>query len=177
MFRFTAIILAVVMFVPTYAQKAKHPELGWDLTYATLLVKNNVGGDTWLSKWVGPNYHSPAKRLIDGWRGEPIVSSVLIDAPAPHAAEPYTMWFVRTKDHAYHWEFVTGKRTYNAKEPMDPQLYDKFFAALSSWQQAKPVKPEDTPDGAIPGYMGFLSLYDYGKSRQNASDPRGLLDV
>jgi len=166
MTRIVLIGLIALLLAPVYAQKSNRRELGWDLTYRSVLARNNVGRDEWLWKWLGPKYHSPAKPLIDGWQGKLILSSILIDAPAPHAGEPYTIWLVRTKDDAYHWEFVKGKRPYNTKEPMKPQAYDQLFATISSWQQAKPVKPEDTPVGAVPGYMGFLSLYDHGKSRQ-----------
>ena len=36
----------------------------------------------------------------------------------------------------------------------------------SPWQQAKALKSEDTPIGGVPGFMGFISSYDRGHSRQ-----------
>jgi hypothetical protein len=136
------------------------------LTYATVLDRNRIGRAEWIRKWLGPAYQSRVRTLIRGWKGSPIQSSILIEAPAPHAGERYTMWLVRTSDKAYHWEFVEGRPPYNVKQPMKPQLYDDLFTTLSSWQQGEPVKPENTPTGGIPGYMGFLSLYDRGSSRQ-----------
>lgn len=73
---------------------------------------------------------------------------------------------MRTKNHAYHWSLIEGKPPRSVKEPLDPALYDKFFAVVSAWRQAGPLKSEDTPDQGIPGYIGFLSVYDRRHSRQ-----------
>lgn len=161
------LIILAMLSQPPYGQKAHNTRpLGWDLTYTSVLDRNNIGRDEWIRKWLGPKYKSSVKALIDGWKGDPILSSILIEAPAPHAGERNTIWLVRTKDNAYHWGFVEGKPPYKVKEPMKPKLYDDVFAALSAWQQGKPLKPEDTPIGGVPGYMGFLSLYAHGSSSQ-----------
>src|SRR5687767_747288 len=107
--RITNLLIAVaILCQPIYAQKSGISE-GWDLTYYSVLEKNNVNRREWIWKWLGPKYESPAKKLISEWQGEPIVSSILIEFPAPHAGEHIGAWFVRTKDHAYCWDFVEGK--------------------------------------------------------------------
>jgi len=155
------------------AQQANTRTLGWDLTYQSVLDANGVGPAEWIREWLGPNYQSPVKQLIVNWKGEPIQSSILIEYPAPHAGEQITQWFVRTKNGGYYYERVAGNPLDKDNNPpretnerLDPQAYDKFFATVSTWQQAKPVKPEETPNGAIPGYNGFLSSYNSGNSRQ-----------
>jgi hypothetical protein len=163
----TLVVILATLSLLASAQRPRSPRtLGWDLTYASLLDRNQIGHGEWIRKWLGPKYQSPVKALISGWKGSPIQSSILIEAPAPHAGERYTMWLVRTKENAYHWEFVEGRPPYNVKEPMKPQQYDDLYATLSSWQQGEPTKPENTPTGGVPGYMGFLNLYDRGSSRQ-----------
>jgi hypothetical protein len=165
--RFVLITSLGVVAHTIYAQpqKANHP-LGWDLTYASVLRRNKVEPNEWIWKWLGRNYQSPVKPLIARWRGEPIISSVLIESPSFHAGERVSVWLVRTKDHAYYWELIEGKPPIHVKEPLSPQLYDEMFNAVSTWQQAEPLKPEDTPPGGAPGYIGFLSIYDRNVSRQ-----------
>lgn len=151
----------------SFAQKQATPPLGWDLTYQTVLNANHVGRDEWIWKWLGPKYESPIKRLLATWKRGPIQSAVLIEMPMPHAGEHATMWLVRTKNRAYYFEFVIDEgRQHTKNEALAMKTYDRFFNEVSSWQQANPVKPEDTPPGGIPGYDGFLSLYDRGNSRQ-----------
>jgi hypothetical protein len=165
--RCVLIILLVAVAHPIYAQPQKAGDsLGWDLTYASVLKRNKVEPNEWVWKWLGRNYQSPIKPLIARWRGEPIISSVLIESPSFHAGEHVSLWLVRTKDHAYYWELIEGKPPGHAKEPLSPQLYDEMLKTISTWQQAEPLKPEDTPPGAVPGYIGFLSIYDRNVSRQ-----------
>ena len=164
------LLIAILLYAPNTigAQQSTSRPLGWDLTYKTLLDANHIAPDEWIWNWLGPNYESPIKPLIATWKHNPIESSVLIEMPAPHAGEHVTMWFVRTKNQAYYFEQVEqeDKSPHKTTETLNPQAYDKFFNVLSSWQQAKPVKPEDTPVGGVPGYDGFLSLYQRGASRQ-----------
>jgi len=148
------------------AQKANQPSLGWDLTYNSVLNVNRIGRNEWIRKWLGPRFQSPIKKHISDWNGEPIESSILIEHPAFHAGEHITLWFVRTKNHAYSWALIEGKPPRSVKEPITPTRYDKFFAVVSAWQQAPPLKPEDTPDQGVPGFMGFLSVYSHRRSRQ-----------
>jgi hypothetical protein len=164
------LLITILLFAPNTigAQQSNSPFHGWDLTYKSLLNANHIATDEWIWKWLGPNYESPIKPLIATWKHEPIVSSVLVEMPAPHAGEHVTMWFVRTKTRGYYFEQVEqeDKPPHKTTEALNPQAYDRFFRVLSLWQQAKPVKPEATPEGGVPGYDGFLSLYNEGASRQ-----------
>jgi hypothetical protein len=154
--------------------------LDWDLTYTSVLEKNNFAHCEFLLKWrkagyQGPNtrHESPAQKWIEEWQGEPIISSILIDFPAPHAGEHINIWFVRTENHAYHWSLLEDDRQKEKKQELDPQVYDNLFAQVSAIQQAAPPRIEDLSTDTPPGeasfftnYIGFLSLYDKGKSRQ-----------
>ena len=173
------ILLAILMIPCTVAcaQKASTVSPGWDLSYSSVLNANGVGPDEWLRKWVGPNYRSAAQGWISGWKREPIESSVLLEFPA-HAGERIIIWLVRTNNQAFYYERAEGnplykddKPPYEKQEALDIQAYDIFFNVISKWEQAKPLKPEDNPVGAIPGYSGFLSLYNSGNSRQMLLTP------
>lgn len=162
------LLVALLIIAPrvTCAQKSDALPLGWDLTYTSLLNANHVGPEEWIRKWLGPNYESPIKELISTWNHEAIESSILLVFPAPHAGEHTTMWFVRTKRQAYYIELVEDEPPHKTKEALKTHEYDKFFGVTSSWQQAKPLKSENTPENGIPGYSGFLSFYDRSNSRQ-----------
>lgn len=158
--------------VSACGQKAIAESLGWDLSYSSVLDANGVRSDEWLRRWIGPNYQSPAKGWISSWSHGPIQSSVLLEFPA-QAGERVIMWLVRTKDQAYVYLRAEenplskdDKPPHETNETLDAQVYDKFFSVASTWQQATPRKPEDTPAGAAPGYNGFLSVYGSGSSRQ-----------
>jgi hypothetical protein len=168
------LLIAVLLFIPgaSCAQPSK-ATLGWDLSYKTVLDANHVASSDWLAKWIGPNYQSPARGWISSWNHGPIQSSILVEFPAPHAGERIIMWFVRTKDEAYYYERAEGNPLYKDDKPpreshetLDAQPYDSFFSIVSRWQQGAAVKPENTPNGGIPGYDGVFSLYDRGSSRQ-----------
>ncbi len=166
MLKITSLLIAVTLLSqPVCAQKSNR-SLGWDLTYSSVLERNNIGRSEWIWKWLGSGYQAPAKKWISEWRGEPIVSSILLEYPAFHAGEHTTMWFVRTKDHAYYWQAVEDEEANDVKKVLKPRVYDNLFMLVSSWQQAKPLRVEDTPTEGVPGYIGFLSLYDRDKSRQ-----------
>ena len=160
------IIVILVLTPSVFGQKSTTPSLGWDLTYISVLSANRVAPDEWVRKWLGPNFQSPARQLISKWRDGPIESSVLLEHPAFHAGEHVTIWLVRTKHHAYYIELVEANPRHKLKESLSLHLYDKLFGMMSSWQQAQPLMPEDTPENGIPGYMGFLSFYNRGDSRQ-----------
>ena len=177
--RLTATLLQAVLCIPVAAwatgcsQKATAESLGWDLSYSSVLDANGVGSDEWLRRWVGPNYQSSAKRWISSWSHGPIQSSVLLEFPATHAGERIILWLVRTKEQAYYYERAEenplskdGKPPHETHETLDVEAYEKFFSGVSTWQQASPLKPKETPTGAPPGYIGFLSIYSPGSSRQ-----------
>lgn len=154
--------------------------LDWDLTYTSVLEKNSVSRKEFLWKWRKLGYQGPftrkelpAQKWIDGWHGEAIVSSILIEIPAGHAAEHINEWFVRTENHAYRWSLVEDNLWIEKKQELNPQLYDDLFAQVSSMQQGVPEKPEDLSTDTPPelvdfytGYAGFLSIYNKGESRQ-----------
>ncbi len=163
-----AFLIIVLLVLPHSAlgQESTSAALGWDLTYASVLYANRIGPDEWIRKWLGPGYQSPVRKLLSKWRGEPIDSAILIEHPAFHAGERTTLWFVCTKSRAYYVEMVEANPRHTLKEPLSLPLYDKLFALMSPWQQAQPRKPEDKPKNALPGYIGFLSFYNRGDSRQ-----------
>ncbi len=158
--------LLIIALKVTCAQKSDILPLRWDLTYTSVLNANHVGPDDWVWKWLGQNYESPIKQLISTSNHEAIESSILLEFPAPHAGEHITMWFVRTKSQAYYIELVEDNPPHKTKEALKTQEYDKFFDVTSRWQQAMPLKSENTPENGIPGYSGFLSFYDRSNSRQ-----------
>lgn len=162
--KLTNLIIATVLFCPLiFAQESNRP-FGWDLTYSTILKANKIGPKALIRKWLASGYQSPAKNWISEWQGEPILSSILIEHPAFHAGEHTTMWLFRTKDHAYYWQDIENLKFSDIKKDLKPEAYDKLLTTVSSWKQAKPSK--STVPQSIPGYLGVLSLYNNGKSRQ-----------
>lgn len=174
------IALLLILMIPcavACAQKANTRPSGWDLSYSSVLDANGVGQDEWIRRWLGPQYQSRAGTWISNWTQGPIKSSVLLEFPA-HAGERIIMWLVRTDNQAFRYERAEGsllnkddKPPHENNESLDTQAYDNFFNTISKWEQAKPLKPEDNPVGAIPGYSGFLSVYDSGNSRQMLLTP------
>ena len=162
------LLLALLISVSKniYGQKSDTLPLAWDLTYTSVLNANQVDPDAWIRKWLGPNYESSIKEVIASWKDGEIESAILLEFPAPHAAEHITILFVRTSGQAHYIELVEDDPPRRTREILKIQEYDKFFGVISRWQQAKPLKPDDIPDDAIPGYSGFLSLYNRGNSRQ-----------
>lgn len=163
----------IVTCATACAQRARARSLGWDLTYSSVLDANSVGPDEWIRKWIGANYQSAAKGWISSWSHGPIQSAVLLEFPATHAGERIIIWLVRTKNEAYYYERAEGnpllkddKPPAERNETLDVQVYEKLFSMVSTWQQANPRKPEETPAGAVPGYSGFLSIYGAEGSRQ-----------
>lgn len=157
--------LLLLLCASVSAQSASN-KFGWDLTYSAVLESNKIGSRTWIRKWVASEYKSPARKWISEWQGEPIESSILIEYPAFHAAERTTMWIFRTKDNAYYWQDIEKAKFSNTKKDVELKAFDELLSQVSSWQQAKPFKVRNNNDQAIPGYLGFLSIYDKGKLRQ-----------
>ena len=164
MIKITSLIVALVLLCLSAFAQESNQSLGWDLTYSSILKTNNIGSNEWIRKWLASGYQSPAKKWISEWQGEPIVSSILIEYPAFHAGEHTTMWLFRTKDNAYFWQDIEKVKFSDLKRELKPQAYDDLLSRISSWQQVKPVKSK-IPE-SIPGYIGFLNLYDKDKSRQ-----------
>src|SRR5688572_20015896 len=160
----TAFIIAILPLSVACAQQ-KNTVMDWDLTYKSVLERNNVAKTEWIWPWLA-GYKTPAEKWVTSWQGKPIVSSVLIEHPAFHAAEHMTIWLIRTHDEAFYWETVEGSKSIGYEEPIPPHLYDAFFKEVSAWQQFPPKPASALKDGALPGYMGFLSVYGPGRSRQ-----------
>jgi hypothetical protein len=158
-----SLIVLLIVVYPIWTQE--QATLGWDLTYKSLLEQNKVEKNNWIWGWLA-HYRSPAEKWITNWKGKPIVSSILIENPAFHAAEHQTMWFVRTKDEAFYWESTEGHETDESEEPISTQIYDNFYKEASSWQQLSPKSAAELPDQVLPGYMAFLSVYGSNGSKQ-----------
>jgi hypothetical protein len=146
----TLIITVAILFQPGCTREsnrssewvqASNTTFGWDLTYVSLLEKNNVDRSDWIWKWLNSEYQAPAQKWISEWQGEPIISSILIEYAAfSHAGEHTTMWLIRTKDRAYFWEEIENANFSKKKKELNPQVYDDLYKQVSSWQQAKPAE-------------------------------------
>lgn len=143
----------------------------WDLTYKSVLDRNGVAKSELIRLWLA-QIKSPAERWIADWKGEPIVSTILIEYPAFHAAERQTLWLVRTNNEAHYWESTEPLRSTPSEasdtneEPVAPQTYEAIYKEASTWPQLPPKRAEDLPDQVFPGYMGFMSLSGPDGSRQ-----------
>jgi len=150
---------------PAWAQN-RTTTLGWDLTYRSVLAKNKVGKKEWIRKWLAEERQTPATIWVSQWEKKSIFSAILIEFPAFHAAERTTMLFVRTKTGAHYWDAVQSTPPHLNNRDLNPEIYDNFFKFASSWHQNKSLSQKDIPKDAIPGFMGILSVYEGGKSRQ-----------
>ena len=135
--------------------------LGWDLTYYSVLTQMKVCPSSEICKeWAKPA--PPIQQLVSQWQGDPIVSSFEFEFPDGHASM-FAAWFIRTRDHAYYWGFYPLDTDYTGGKHLIPtQDYDTVFETLSCWQQVEPRRQTFGSEG----YVGFLSLYKEGKSRQ-----------
>lgn len=164
MLKLTKVLIVLTLLILPITAQMKGNSFDWDLSYNSVLEKNNVGQNESISLWL-EKYKSPVKRWIVDWKGSPIVSSILIEYPAFHAAEHQTLWLVRTSDAAYYWESTEGREKDQSEEDVKPEIYDAIFKQVSSWQQFKP-KPTSKAYKFWPGYMGFLSFFDGDGSKQ-----------
>jgi hypothetical protein len=142
-------------------EAANQSPLGWDLTYMSLLKKIGLcPGYPICEEWAKPA--PPIQKYVAQWQGDPIVSSFEIELPDGHA-DMSSMWFIRTKDQAYYRVFYPlHEDNAEDKYPLPAQEYDRAFEAMACWQQTKPP----TTTFGEEGYIGFMSLYKEGKSRQ-----------
>jgi hypothetical protein len=135
--------------------------LGWDLTYLPLMRNDGLCPGNPICE-ARAMLEPPIQKHINQWQGDPILSSFEIELPDGHASM-LSLWFIRTKDQAYYWGFhPTHEDNPKGKQPIPVQEYDRAFDAMACWQQLKP--PTNT--FGEEGYVGFLSLYKEGKSRQ-----------
>jgi hypothetical protein len=98
------IIAAIFLSVSICAQQPN-----WDLSYEFVLERNKVAKSEWIWTWL-KSTESPATSWISEWKGKPIISSILIEHPAFHAAERTTTGVIRTEDEAFYWDEVEGTR-------------------------------------------------------------------
>ncbi|PYS98907.1 MAG: hypothetical protein DMF63_12570 [Acidobacteria bacterium] len=145
------IIAAIFLSVPICAQQPT-----WDLSYESVLEQNKVTKTEWIRTWLKTT-KSPAVNWISEWKGKPMVSSILIEHPAFHAAERTTTWLIRTENEAFYWNEVEGTRSGRVEEPIDTRIYDAIYKDVTSWQQAVPKSAKESHPDALPGYIGFLS--------------------
>jgi len=136
--------------------------LGWDLSYETVIAGEKPADVAWLRNWVQSEGVNTASKIVGAWKGDPIVSSVLIEVPAFHAGELLQYWLVRTKQAAtfYYYANKQQREVTNLK----PEIYDAVFKEISSWKQSPPFPAEEKD--TIRGYLGFANLSDRGSVRQ-----------
>lgn len=128
----------------------------WDLTYESLLKKNNVGDQELIRVWLKMS-KSPAEAWLGELKAKQPAAVILIEYPAFHAAERTTMLLFRTETEAFYWDFVEGGRHGRNEEPVKLKHFDVIFDEVSTWKQLPPKRADELPDQAIPGYMGFVS--------------------
>ena len=135
--------------------------LGWDLSYYSVMTKTRLcPGSALCEQWAKPA--PPIQKHISEWQGDPILSSIEIELPDGHASMA-ALWFIRTKNQAYYWGFYPLDTDYSGGKHIIPtQDYDAVFETISCWLQ---IEPEQPTFGSH-GYIGFLSMYKEGKSRQ-----------
>lgn len=159
----TNLVLFLALSLSVTAQEKNL--LGWDLSYGTVLKQNNPADTDWVRMWLAQS-ESPAEKWIATWQNAPIISSILIEHPAFHAAERTTMWFVRTNDGAYYWELVQASKPRRNEEEIKPEVYDALFSTITAWKQLNARPASETPKDILPGYIGFLSIFNQNGSRQ-----------
>lgn len=164
MFKFKILFIVAFLSSSVYGQYRGAP-VGWDLTYESLLRKNNVAADEWIWTWLGRS-KSPAETWLAELNVKPATSAILIEFPAFHAAERTTILLFRTENEAFYWEFVEGGKWGRNEEPIKLQHFNAIFNEVSSWRQFPPKRADELPDQALPGYMGFLSYFDSKGSHQ-----------
>jgi len=164
MFKFKSFIVIAFLSLAVWGQD-RGTTFGWDLTYESLLKRNNVADHELMWVWLKKT-KSPAEAWVNEIKTKSPVSAILIEHPAFHAAERTTLLLFRTETEAFYWEFVEGGRWVRSEEPIKLQQFDAISNEVSNWKQLPPKAAEELPDQAIPGYMGFLSYFDSKGSGQ-----------
>jgi hypothetical protein len=149
--------------------------LGWDLTYLPLLTSSGVCPGELYCEFAAQKPQPPVNRLFAEWQGDPIISSVLIELPDGHA-DMMAWWLIRTKEHAYWWGFHPHRPNPLGKQPLLEQDFDRAFEAMACWRQDEPSNRR-LFDGREDGYVGFLSLYREGWSRQMLLTSRDIFQT
>ena len=164
-----AVLLSALEYAhPVDVQRgsAEQQTFGWDLTYQSVLAKNNLAAQDVALVGLGPGYRSPATRAMTGWKGSTIKSSILIETPGGMCgAAVHTLWLVRTDDNAYFYASLSVTPPEDSNGELDAALLDELVITAASWEQAD--RPRRRKDVAFAiDYFGFLSTYDGQTSKQ-----------
>lgn len=135
--------------------------IGWDLAYLSLLRSSGLCPGEPFCEVMTEKPKPPVKEHLAEWQGDPVISSILVELPDGHA-DMMAIWLIRTKDHAYWWGFHPHRANPRGKQPIPAQDYDRAFEAMACWRQGEPARRTFGEEG----YIGFLSLYKEGRSRQ-----------
>lgn len=138
--------------------------LGWDLTYMSLLKSNGVCPGDLFCEIAEIKPQPPVNKQFAEWQHEPVVSSILVEMPDGHA-DMWAIWLVRTKYGAYWWTFHPHLKNPEGVQPLPAREYDRVFETMTCWQQHDPPTRRFVNENDD-GYIGFLSLYKEGRSRQ-----------
>lgn len=138
--------------------------LGWDLTYMPLLRDNGLCPGDLFCEIAEAKPQPPVNKFFAEWKHEPVVSSILVELPDGHA-DMAAIWLVRTKNEAYWWTFHPHRPNPVGVQPLPAQDYDRVFETMTCWQQHDPPSRKFFNEQGD-GYIGFLSLYKEGRSRQ-----------
>jgi hypothetical protein len=149
--------------------------LGWDLTYLPLLQAGGVCPGHEYCEFAAEKPQPPVHKHFAEWTGEPIVSSILIELPDGHA-DMTALWLIRTKEQAYWWAFHPQSPDPAGKQPLPTQEYDRAFQTIECWQPNVPQSKTFFDGRNGDGYIGFLNLYNNGKSRQMLLTDRDLFE-
>jgi hypothetical protein len=149
--------------------------LGWDLTYMALLRNAGVCPGHVYCEIAAAKPQPPVDKHFAEWQRSPFISSILIETPDGHA-DMQALWLIRTKEQAYWSWFHPHRSSQMSFQPLSPEVYDGAFEAITCWQ---PHDPSNRTffDGRGDGYIGFLSLYKEGKSRQMLLTSRDLFET
>ena len=142
------------------AELATH-NLGWNLTYGPILRRDGLCPGDQFCEIVARKPQPPVGEKIAEWQDDPIISSMLIELPGGHAGMAAT-WAIRTRDHAYLWAFNRSQPDSANKQTIPSSDYDRAFEEMACWRQDEPPNRRFGERG----YIGFLSLYKEGRSRQ-----------
>ena len=133
---------------------------GWNLAYETLLRESAICPGHPFCEVLANKPQPPIDEQVAALQRDLIISSLLFELPDGHAGMAAT-WIVRTKDQAFVWVFQ-GQSVKVDKQRIPESEYDLVFEEMACWRQAEPLKR----DFGEKGYIGFLSLYKDGRSRQ-----------
>lgn len=149
--------------------------LGWDLTYMSLLRNSGVCPGQVYCDFAAEKPQPPVNKHFAEWQGDPIISSILIELPDGHA-DMMAWWLIRTKEQAYWWTFHPHHSNPMGVQSLPTEVYDRAFETITCWQPHDPSNLRFF-DGRGDGYIGFLSLYKEGKSRQMLLTSKDMFEV